>query len=583
MVGTERFTSKVVMKRPSVEEFIATLLRSGLIEDAVWQRYAPRLAEFESSEDLAQTLISDGVLTPWQSEKLLEGKSKNFFLGRYKILRQLGAGSMGAVFLAEHTVMRHRVALKVMAGKLQGSTRHIERFEREARATAAVNHPRIVRAFDVEMSGETPYLVMEYVDGDDLQRIVVRDGVLDPRHAAELIRQTAEGLHAAHLAGLVHRDIKPSNILLDPAGQIHILDLGLARLDAGDAASLTMMHNSRALGTVDYVAPEQARDSHSVDARADIYSLGCTLYYLLTGAPPFDEGTIPQRLLAHQNKKPPDLRQVRPEVPEDLARIYEKMLVKDPARRFQTAEEVAASLQAFLRGEPPPMSQEDDLLRIDYREPQEKPAVRESVTPAKPVTPARQAQPAATAATVKAAVAATVGSGSNNGPPSSAISLPPIAAPDPFGLEPAASGSSPLIPVSAPSGSGSNPRMPLPSAGAPDLPLLGGSDALLTPLSSSLEPLRGSAAGTETVSELLGNTQTIPVKTLAPSPLIASASAEPEANRSLRESLLNLVAEEAKEGEGIGGFKYRLWFLILFGLLCGLILVGVGYSVFMTL
>jgi serine/threonine protein kinase len=570
------------MKRPSVEEFIATLLRSGLIEEAAWQRwYAPKAEQFDASEDLAQALVADNLITPWQNEKLLEGKSKNFFLGRYRILEQLGAGSMGAVFLAEHTVMRHRVALKVMAGRLQGSTRHIERFEREARATAAVNHPRIVRAFDVEMSGETPYLVMEYVEGDDLQKIVVRNGVLDVREAAEYIRQTAEGLHAAHLAGLVHRDIKPSNILLDRAGQIHILDLGLARLEAGDEASLTMMHNSRALGTVDYVAPEQARDSHSVDARADIYSLGCTLYFLLAGGPPFDEGTIPQRLLAHQNKKPPDVRLARPEIPDDLAKIYEKMLVKDPARRFQTAADVAAALQAFLRGEPPPMTQEDELIRINFGDTKAAPTPT-PVVPAKPVTQPKPAQPANTAATVRAAVAATASSGSGNGPPSSATSLPPIAAPDPFGLEPAASGSSPLIPVQSPPG-GSNPLLPLQSTSTPELPVLGGSDALMSSLSASLQPLRPSAAGTETVSELLGNTQAIPIKTLAPSPLIGPASFEPEGGKSLREMLLNLVAEEAKEGEGIGGFKYRLWFLILFGLLCGLILMGVAYSVMTTL
>jgi serine/threonine protein kinase len=386
------------------------------VEEAAWQRWYANSAGYSDSQQMAQSLVAAGLITPWQREKLLEGKNRGFFLGRYKILGQLGAGSMGAVYLAEHTVMRHRVAIKVMASRLQGSTRHIERFEREARATAAVNHPRIVRAFDVEMSGDTPYLVMEYVEGDDLQKIVLREGVLPPRVAAECIRQAAEGLHAAHQAGLVHRDIKPSNILLDRKDQVHILDLGLARLEAGEEASLTMMHNSRALGTVDYLAPEQARDSHSVDARADIYSLGCTLYFLLTGHPPFDQGTIPQRLMAHQNTQPEDLRKLRADVPEDLAAICAKMLVKQPARRFQTAADVEQSLAAFLAGKPTGLSGEEELLRIDLTD------AAGSSQPKKAAAPvaAAVAQLASTAASVKAAAGGRTGAN-----PAAAVHQPP--------------------------------------------------------------------------------------------------------------------------------------------------------------
>lgn len=333
----------------SLEDFVELVKSSGLVEEAAWQRWhAQNAAACSDSEQMAESLVAAGLITPWHRDKLLEGKNRGFFLGRFKILGQLGAGSMGAVYLAEHTVMRHRVAIKVMASRLQGSTRHIERFEREARATAAVNHPRIVRAFDVEMSGDTPYLVMEYVEGEDLQKIVLRDGVMSPKVAAKCIRQSAEGLQAAHQAGLVHRDIKPSNILLDKSGEIHILDLGLARLDAGEEASLTMMHNSRALGTVDYLAPEQARDSHTVDARADIYSLGCTLYFLLTGHPPFPEGSLAQRIAKHQTQMPEDIRKDRPDCPRDLVDICTKMMQKKPDRRFQTMREVADALETWL-------------------------------------------------------------------------------------------------------------------------------------------------------------------------------------------------------------------------------------------
>jgi serine/threonine protein kinase len=545
----------------SLEDFVELVKSSGLVEEAAWQRWhAQNAAACSDSEQMAESLVAAGLITPWHRDKLLEGKNRGFFLGRFKILGQLGAGSMGAVYLAEHTVMRHRVAIKVMASRLQGSTRHIERFEREARATAAVNHPRIVRAFDVEMSGDTPYLVMEYVEGEDLQKIVLRDGVMSPKVAAKCIRQSAEGLQAAHQAGLVHRDIKPSNILLDKSGEIHILDLGLARLDAGEEASLTMMHNSRALGTVDYLAPEQARDSHTVDARADIYSLGCTLYFLLTGHPPFDQGTIPQRLLAHQHQQPEDLCKVRDDVPEALAAICRKMLVKERARRYQAAAEVEADLAAFLAGKPTSLAGEEDLLRIDLAE-EEVPAPAKAAPPAEaPAAAAAVAQVAATAASVAAAASGSAGSSPSSGSSSAAaLSLPPIEAPDPFG--------GPALPV----GTSSSPLVPLAPLATTDLMPLG---------SSVLQPIAPpSGAAIETMSGLMETTQSIPKQQLA-----AARSLQPAApaQPSLRQTIVQLVAEPAKEGEGIGGLKYKLWFLIVFGILSGLILAGVGYSIMRT-
>jgi len=544
----------------SVEEFVELVTSSGLVEQAAWERwYAQNGAACADSQQMADALTEAGLITPWQRDNLLEGKNRGFFLGRFKILGQLGAGSMGAVYLAEHTVMRHRVAIKVMASRLKGSTRHLERFEREARATAAVNHPRIVRAFDVEMSGDTPYLVMEYVEGDDLQKIVLRDGVMSPQTAAECIRQAAEGLEAAHQSGLVHRDIKPSNILLDKKGEIHILDLGLARLDAGEEASLTMMHNSRALGTVDYLAPEQARDSHSVDARADIYSLGCTLYFLLTSHPPFDQGTIPQRLLAHQNTQPEDLRTIRADIPQPLAAICQKMLVKERARRFQKAAEVKEALAAFLAGKPTAIGGEDELLRLDLADETAVPPPKKEVAPE--VAPEAAPLPAATAASTKSAEPESAGSQPSGGSSSvAAISLPPIESPDPFGAP------------ALPGGAQLSPLVPL---AAGDLAPLGTS--VLQPIS----PL--SPAPIDTMSGLLDTTQSIPRQTLAAATTLAPASqAAAPAQPSLRQSFIQLVAEKAKEGEGIGGLKYKLWFLIVFGIISGLVLAGVGYSVMRT-
>jgi serine/threonine protein kinase len=537
---------------PSIEEFVDTLEHSGLIEEAVWRRWhAQHAAAFSTGEGMAQALVQQGLITDWQSGMLREGRWRGFFLGKYKILRQLGAGSMGAVYLAEHMLMRHRVAIKVMAQRLQKSQRHVERFQREAQATASVNHPRIVRAFDVEMSGNTPYLVMEYVEGDDLQKIVQEGGVLPVSEAAEIIRQSAEGLEAAHKSGLVHRDIKPSNILLDKQGQVHILDLGLARLEADEEASMTLLHNSKALGTVDYLAPEQARDSHAVDARADIYSLGCTLYFLLAGTPLFNEGTIPQRILAHQTQPPPDVRKSRPEVPDDLIKILEKMLAKERARRFASAGEVAGALEAFLAGKTiaPFLStaEEAELMRIDLEEAAAPP-------------PAKSLVAAAVAAAVAAPSVRSGSSGSGN-----------------F--------------TAAPSGSGGDRQSALPELAPlnppelfPTEPLpVSGSDALLGALGDrDLQPL-SSPTGFDTLSGQLDTTQVLPIQARS-QVLGAGPNSTPESRPAPASHwLVAAVAQQAEEGEGIGGLHYKLWFLILFGILTGLILAGTGYIAIRTL
>jgi serine/threonine protein kinase len=190
---------------------------------------------------------------------------------------------------------------------------------------------------------------MEYVEGQDLQSLVSDQGVLDYPRAADFIRQAAEGLEHAHQAGLIHRDIKPANLLLDAHKMVKVLDLGLARFTGEDRASLTVAYDENVLGTADYLAPEQAIDSHGVDARADIYSLGCSLYFVLTGRPPFPDGTLPQRLMMHQKIPPPDIRNRRPDAPEDLIEICLKMMAKKPSALYQSAQEVADALADWLR------------------------------------------------------------------------------------------------------------------------------------------------------------------------------------------------------------------------------------------
>ncbi len=247
----------------------------------------------EDPQKVSRHLLDAGLLTHWQCNKLLEGRSKGFFLGKYKLLGHLGTGGMSAVYLAEHINMQRRVAIKVLPQHRINDSSYLARFYREARAAAALDHPNIVHAYDVDNQGDTHYLVMEYVQGLDLQQMVKQQGVLSYEAAADYIRQSAEGLAHAHKVGLIHRDVKPANLLVDAQGTVKVLDLGLARFADESQGSLTIAHDENVLGTADYLAPEQALNSHNVDSRADLYSLGCTLYFVLTGHPPFPEGTLP--------------------------------------------------------------------------------------------------------------------------------------------------------------------------------------------------------------------------------------------------------------------------------------------------
>lgn len=342
----------------NVETFVAVLKKSGLIEPDRLQRivadYAARGGIPDDSPKLADFLVANGTITRWQSEKLLQGKHKGYFLGKYRLLSLLGKGGMSSVYLAEHVLMRRRCALKVLPTKRVHDSSYLARFHREAQAVASLDHPNIVRAYDVDHQAdrdtEIHFLVMEYVEGNSLQELVQKQGICGFFDAAEYIRQAALGLEHAHEAGMVHRDVKPGNLLVDPNGVVKVLDLGLARFFTGDEDedALTLRHDEKVLGTADYLAPEQALDSHTVDARADIYALGCTLYFLLTGRPPFTEGTLAQRLMAHQTKVPPTVESLRPETPASLAVILRKMMAKKPEDRYPTAKASADALFAWL-------------------------------------------------------------------------------------------------------------------------------------------------------------------------------------------------------------------------------------------
>ena len=342
------------MPKPNVETLLDLIERSGLVEKDRLDSVIARLktegnGQLPSDVDeVAGRVVAANLITRWQADRMLEGKNRGFFLKRYKLLGQIGTGGMSTVYLGEHVVMQRRVAIKVLPKHRVADTSYLARFHREARAAAALDHPNIVRAYDIDNDGNTHYIVMEYIDGRDLQQTVKRGGPLDYARAAEYIRQAAEGLADAHAHGLIHRDVKPANLLVDQRNTIKVLDLGLARFTDDDHASLTVQYDENVLGTADYLAPEQAVDSHGADARADIYGLGCTMYFLLTGHPPFPDGTLPQRLMAHQRQQPPPITKDRPDAPTDLVAICTKMMAKKPADRYPSMVEVAEVLRCWL-------------------------------------------------------------------------------------------------------------------------------------------------------------------------------------------------------------------------------------------
>jgi hypothetical protein len=293
---------------------------------------------------------------------------------RYRILELLGAGGMGAVYRAEHRRMERHVALKVMSADLMDRPEMVERFHREVKAAALLNHPNIVTAYDADQAGDAHFLIMEFVEGISLAQKVQQEGPLPVTQACACIRQAALGLQHAHERGMVHRDIKPHNLMLTPTGQVKILDFGLARFvretasvraepasatgettgQTASGAASALTQTGTLMGTADFIAPEQATDPSRAGVRADIYSLGCTLYYLLAGHAPFPEGTALDKLTGHCERAPKPLANLRRDIPPALARVVERMMAKEPTQRYQTPAEAAEALAPFLPQTPFP-------------------------------------------------------------------------------------------------------------------------------------------------------------------------------------------------------------------------------------
>jgi serine/threonine protein kinase len=337
-------------------EFFELVRRSGVVT-------ARRLDEYLASHRhagagpvaagvAAQSALSEGLLTKYQAEQVLAGRYRNFLVaGKYLVLERIGYGGCSAVFLAHHVAIGRPVALKVLPPNHAQNPEALARFYREARAAAMLDHPNIADIYDVQFADNIHLLVMEYIYGPDLQDLVRKVGPLSPARAADYIRQAAAGLQHAHEAGLVHRDIKPGNLLVDRSGTVKILDLGLVRIFQSDDGLTKGQNFHFVLGTLDYQAPEQAIDSHEVDIRADIYSLGGTLYYLLTGQPVFPEGTVAEKLSWHQRRQPRPIAEYRPDVPAGLSAVVDRMMAKSPSDRYREPVDVVAALAEWA-GEP---------------------------------------------------------------------------------------------------------------------------------------------------------------------------------------------------------------------------------------
>ena len=324
---------------------LALVRRADLADDDVLNGFLTQSGPVPSTApDTATRLIQAGILTPFQAKLILQGKHKGFKLGPYRILNQIGAGGMGQVFLAEHAALRRRVALKVLPGRQALEPANVERFYREARAAAALDHPNVVHAYDVSFDKGTHFLVLEYIDGETLDRKISACGRMPVGAAVGYAVQAAAGLQHAHDKGVAHRDIKPSNLLVGRDGVVKILDLGLAQFF--EDSSTRLAGSGAVMGTADYVAPEQLLD-HAADHRSDIYNLGATLYHLLTGRPPFT-GSTTAKMVAHQLDAVPLVHAACADVPVALSAVVERMMAKDPAARYQSAAAVIQALLPFV-------------------------------------------------------------------------------------------------------------------------------------------------------------------------------------------------------------------------------------------
>ena len=336
----------------ALETFLSQLSESGILSDQKFRAAERKKSEHQDGEALAREMIKSGHLTKYQAEQILSGKGKNLCMGQYVLLEKLGAGGMGQVFKAYHPGMERMVAIKVILAKGNTDAETVKRFEREIKAAAKLAHPNIITVYDAGNADGRHFMVMELVKGQDLSEIINQKGQFGTRDTVDYITQAAKGLKFAHANGVIHRDIKPGNLILDSDGVLKIVDMGLAKIHSkeNDETVSMLTGNAAIMGTVDFMSPEQSLSTKNVDGRADIYSLGATLYYMLTGNVMYPGKTAMVKLMAHRKSLIPSLRASRPDVSENLDAIYNKMVAKDLNDRYQNMSELISDLELAANG-----------------------------------------------------------------------------------------------------------------------------------------------------------------------------------------------------------------------------------------
>ena len=346
-------------KVANITDFLGHLQQSKLLSEERFDAALDVVAELGEPDSVttAKALVKRGFLTRLQATRLLDGRTRGFFINQYRIEDVLGSGGMGWVYIARDLTTGAEVAVKMLCEQNENDAGLLTRFQLEAKAGQKLNHHAIIRTHETGtatgMFGNVHYMVMDLVRGVGIDEIVSMGGPLAWPVASHIAQHIAAGLQHAHRQGLVHRDMKPANVLVDEKSNAHILDFGLSlasQSELGDEYSLTMIFGQDCLGTADYIAPEQARDSFRVDHRADLYSLGATLYFMLTGQVLFpDKKSRSAKINAHWNEQPRSIRQLVPGIPTELAEIVERLLAKDPQDRFASAREVVIALKPFAK------------------------------------------------------------------------------------------------------------------------------------------------------------------------------------------------------------------------------------------
>ncbi|MBX9624500.1 MAG: serine/threonine protein kinase, partial [Gemmataceae bacterium] len=344
----------------TVAEYTALLARSRLVRAEEVEPLRRGWREAGGADDradlFAKHLTDRGVLTAWQAALLGRGRAEGFVLGGYTILGQVGKGQMGGVYKAVHA-LGQTVALKILPASRAADPRLLGRFRREARLLVRLDHPHVVRAFQVGEAGGRHFIVMEFLEGEGLDAVLARRGRLPAPEAVRLVRQALAGLQHLHERGMVHRDLKPANLMVVPGGGpstrtgvVKVLDVGLGRGladDPGGPEEVELTVEGAVVGTPDYMAPEQARDARATDTRADVYALGCVLFHLVAGRPPFAGTGVMAQVIAHATEPPPPLARFAPDAPVGLQPVLTRMLAKDPAQRFQTPAAASVALAGF--------------------------------------------------------------------------------------------------------------------------------------------------------------------------------------------------------------------------------------------